>query len=115
MEILIKETPNETIVFEAIIYGKTERGWYIRDYCKHNKITYLDRPIIPDKSGLYCICSDRDDDTYYEIFSIKVQDNLENYELLRAMGAEMYRENLYTLMYIQRDINSPFHDINKKK
>ena len=49
------------------------------------------------------------------MFKITVDDNLANAELLRALDGIRMKDNLYALMYIQRDPNSPFHDINKVK
>ena len=114
MEVLIRDIPNGGSVFIALIGGRTERGWYIRDYCKFNRITFLDGDFIPDKSGIYCQ-SPNNDDTFYEVFKITVDDNLANAELLRAIDGIRMKDNLYALMYIQRDPNSPFHDINKVK
>jgi len=115
MEILLRDIPNGGSVFVALIAGRTERGWYIRDYCKFNGITFLEGEFIPDKSGIYCKSPSEDDDTFYEVFKITMDDNNGNAELLRHLNIVRMKDNLYALMYIQRDPNSPFHDINRVK
>jgi len=95
MELLIKQYNNniEQVSFICLIYGgDNQKDYYIKHYCEHNNIIISTNPLNTD-IGVYCKMLDINNYLVYE----KRQDGFIN--------------NLYSLIYIQRSRDSPFHKI----
>jgi hypothetical protein len=95
MEILIKsEKQNDTFI--AITYND-DLLYYIKQYCSHNEIMFVDNPIEDIKmDGIYC---------YYYINKYLVCN------VKRITETENQTVILYVLKFIRRDERSPFHKI----
>lgn len=111
MEVLIKDS-NEGLTYISVISGETEREYYIRHYCDHTNIKYInDRNNVINEVGTFV---NKLTDTIYEVFKLVDMHNANNDQAqqLEALRADILRIELYTLRYIQRDVNSPFHRPN---
>lgn len=92
MEVLIKHNEyDQNLSFICLIYGGDgQKDYYWKQYCDHNKIIAAPSPL-NQEPGLYSIMIDINNYLVYE----RSQDNI--------------IKNLYYLIYIQRNTNSPFH------
>lgn len=95
MELLVKYYENNIINLTHIclIYGGDgQKEYYIKHYCEHNNIKFNSNPKDAE-AGIYCTMIDINNYLVYE----KIPDAL--------------IKNLYSLIYIQRSTDSPFHKI----
>lgn len=110
MEVLIKDS-DDGVTFVALISGATEREIYIHHYCKHNNIKYLiDHNAVNNETGTFL---NKLNDNIYAVFKLIDMHNADNIQAqrLEAMRIDIMRIELYTLRYIMRDEQSPFHRI----
>jgi len=93
MEVLVKHDNNNNISFICLIYGgDNQKEYYCKHFCEHNNIIINTNPLSTD-IGIFCKMLDINNYLVYE----KRPDALIN--------------NLYSLIYIQRSKDSPFHKI----
>ena len=109
MEVLIKDG-NDGISFIHLIYGKTEREYYIQKYCDHNKIKYYREHNPHNEVGVFLT---QIEDGVYNVFNLVNMINANDDQILQleALRADVLKVDLYILRYVSRDINSPFHKI----